>query len=88
MIADLMSQSELLDEVQRLEDDGNVVFLKWDGERKSGKKTLVISKPGTEVFVRRDSDDIWESLESALTEVQGITSAETNRAEQGVDPNA
>lgn len=71
-----MNLSELLDEVQRLEDDGFVVFLKWDGERNSRKKTLVISKPGSDVFVRRDSDDMWSSLESAVMEVHGLEGAE------------
>lgn len=75
----------LLDDVQRLEDEGFLVFLKWDGERNSGKKTLVIQKPGTEVLVRRDSDDMWRSLESALAEVREI---QQTQAEEGVDLNA
>ena len=64
-----MSPQQLLDEVQRLEDNGYVVFLKWDGERSKKKKTLVITKPGTDTFIRRDSDDMWQSLESALMEL-------------------
>lgn len=82
-MSDLRIQS-LLDDVQRLEDEGFVVFLKWDGERNSGKKTLIIQKPGTELFVRRDSDDMWGSLESALAEVRQI---QQTQAEQGVDLN-
>ena len=79
-----VSLHELLDDVQRLEDEGYLVFLKWDGERSVGKKTLVIQKPGTELFVRRDSDDMWGSLESALAEVRDI---KQTQAEQGVDLN-
>ena len=74
-----MNQSELLKEVQKLEDEGYVIFLKWDGERSRRKKTLAISKPGTDLFVRRDSDDMWASLESALREVRDT---EPTRAEQ------
>jgi len=81
----MMSVDDLLAQVQNLEDDGYIVFLKWDGERKTGKKTLVIQKPGTDLFVRRDSDDMWASLESALAEVH---QTQQNGAEQGVDPNA
>ena len=70
---------DLMSEVQRLEDDGYVVILKWDGERSTGKKTILISKPGTDVFVRRDSDDMCHSLESALEEVQGIGTGKTHK---------
>ena len=79
-----VSIQALLEDVQRLEDEGYLVFLKWDGERNSGKKTLVIQKPGTELFVRRDSDDMCVSLESALAKVREI---QQTQAEQGVDLN-
>ena len=77
-----VTEAELLEEVQRLEDEGFIVFLKWDGERKTGKKTLAISKPGTDIFVRRDSDNMWDSLESALMEVRALNDSKLQRAEQ------
>lgn len=77
-----MNQEELLGEVQRLEDDGYVVVLKWDGERSKGKKTLLISLPGTDLFIRRDSDDMWGSLESALTELRESSPSGIAQAEQ------
>lgn len=78
-----MNQEELLGEVQRLEDDGYVVILTWDGERSKGKKTLLISLPGTDLFIRRDSDDMWGSLESALTELREGSPSGIAQAEQG-----
>ncbi|MBB5354001.1 ribosome-associated translation inhibitor RaiA [Haloferula luteola] len=83
-----MNQQKLLDEVQRLEDDGYVVILKWDGERPNGKKTLLISLPGTDLFIRRDSDDMWASLDSALEEARRTEpkQAERDRRKTPVEP--
>ena len=83
-----MTQDQLLEEVQRLEDRGYVVFLKWDGERTSGKKTLGISRPGTDWFVRRDSDDIWSSLESALAEVAQLEQTQAQVQERSATEDA
>lgn len=65
-----MGPSELLQEVQRLEDEGYLVYIKWDGERSTRKKTIIISKEENEVFIRRDADDLWESLDSAINELR------------------
>lgn len=65
-----MSPTELLQEVQHLEDEGYLVLIKFDGERSTRKKTIIISKEENEVFIRRDSDDLWESLASAIQELR------------------
>ncbi len=60
---------ELLNRVDEAELKGFVVVLKWDGERDSTKKTLFISDPKSDLFIRRDSDDLWNSLKDALNEL-------------------
>ena len=67
-----MNKLELLQQIDDLESQGYVIFLKWDGERKKGKKTIIISKPETDLFIRRDSDDLWSSLADAIEELELI----------------
>ena len=66
-----MNKLELLNQLDELESEGYCIFLKWDGEREETKKTLIISKPGTDLFIRRDSDDLWASLTDMLEELKG-----------------
>jgi len=62
--------NELLREVEKLEEDGYIVMLKWDGERSSDKRTVVITKPGEDFCMRRDTDDIWKTLEDFILEIR------------------
>ena len=63
-----MDLNRYLPELERLETDGAIILLKWDGERKHQKKTVVISKPGTEYLFRRDTDDLEESIKEGVAD--------------------
>lgn len=65
-----MNSLELLNEVGMLEKEGYVIVLKWDGEREDTKKTVLILKPSMGLLIRRDSDDLWASLEDAIHELR------------------
>jgi hypothetical protein len=55
----------LIDEVRA---DGAVVLLKWDGERSANRCTVVITKGELDYVWRQDSDDMAESLRTALAD--------------------
>ncbi|MES2261152.1 MAG: hypothetical protein V4724_21765 [Pseudomonadota bacterium] len=55
----------MIDEVQA---DGAIVILKWDGQRSVNRFTVVITKSQVDYAWRQDSDDIAESLQTALTD--------------------
>lgn len=61
-----MDNFEILTVCQKLEDEGLVVVLKWDGEREKNKKTVVVSKPGSNFSFRMDSDDLRHILDMAV----------------------
>ncbi|MEM9403820.1 MAG: hypothetical protein AAGA44_15215 [Pseudomonadota bacterium] len=61
-----MSLDHLVADIESLQADGAVVLLKWDGERVSDKRTVVVFRPGADYTFRRDSDDIAESLQLAV----------------------
>lgn len=63
-----MSLDKLIADIEALEADGAIVLLKWDGERKSNKRTIVVFRPGSDYTFRRDSDDIAESLQLAVSD--------------------
>ena len=63
-----MSLDSLLPELSRLEDDGACVLLKWDGERETLKRTLLIQKPGTDYMFRRDTDDLEKAIEDGIAD--------------------
>ena len=62
-----MIPESLQQQIQLLEDDGYVVLLKWDGQRKELRKTLVISRTEDDVSIRIDGDDMENMLRSAFT---------------------
>lgn len=45
-----------------------MVFIKWDGERDSNRKTVLIEKPGTEYLFRKDTDDIEAVLAEGIAD--------------------
>ena len=61
---------DLLSEIEKLEDEGYVVLLKWDGERSSKKRTVMITKPGSEFCLRGDTDTIWDTLEDFILKIR------------------
>ena len=67
-----MENFELLTVCQKLEDEGLVVVLKWDGERETNKKTVVVSKPGSDFSFRMESDDLKHMLRMAVEAYQGF----------------
>ena len=56
--------------IQLLEDRGYVILLKWDGERSSKNKTIVISNPQSDFIYRIDTDSFTTSLLTALEQIQ------------------
>lgn len=63
-----MSLDELLPELERLEKDGAVVLLKWDGERTHKKKSVVILNPGTDYQFRTDTDDLAAAIRKGIAD--------------------
>lgn len=63
-----MNLNELLPELERLEKDGAVVLLKWDGERTQKKKSVVILKPGTDYQFRMDTDDLVAAIRRGIAD--------------------
>ena len=61
-----MDLNQYLSVLEILEKDGAVVILKWDGERSRNKKTIVVSKPGTDYHFRADTDELESAIESAV----------------------
>ncbi len=55
---------ELIIIFNELEDMGWVCLLKWDGERNSNKKTIVISFPNKDEFYRSDFDNFEKQVTS------------------------
>lgn len=63
-----MDLNKFLPELSRLETDGATVLLKWDGERESLKRTLVIEKPGTDYLFRRETDDLEKAIMEGISD--------------------
>ena len=59
---------QFLDEIEEVRGDGAVVLLKWDGERESKCYTVVITKVEADYVWRQDSDDLENSLRTALAD--------------------
>lgn len=57
---------DLIPDIERVQSDGAVVLLKWDGLRPKLKCTVVITREETDYIFRRDSDDLARSLHEAL----------------------
>ena len=69
-----MDNIDILSICQKLENEGLVVVLKWDGERDKNTKTIVVSKPGNEFSFRMDSDDLTFLLKMAVSEYERFKS--------------
>jgi hypothetical protein len=63
-----MDLNALLPSLDRLEEAGAVILLKWDGGRKENRKTIVISKPGTDYLCRLDTDDLEVAIRKAVAD--------------------
>lgn len=59
---------QFLDEIEEIRADGAVVLLKWDGERNSKRCTVVITKFEADYVWRQDSDNLEDSLRTALSD--------------------
>lgn len=57
---------ELISQVERLQSEGAVVLLKWDGERSSDHCTVVVTRQDTNFVWRKDGEDISLALAEAL----------------------
>lgn len=63
-----MDLNAMLPSLDRLEEAGAVILLKWDGLRKENRKTIVISKPGTDYQFRLDTDDLEMAIGKAVAD--------------------
>jgi hypothetical protein len=66
---------QFLPSIDEVRADGAVVLLKWDGERSTNRCTVVITKVEVDYVWRQDSDDMAQSLRTALEDyrtTQGI----------------
>ena len=63
-----MSLDILIADVEELEEDGAIILLKWDGERDSHKRPVIVQKPGSDYSFRRDTDDLAETLKAAIAD--------------------
>ena len=61
-----MSLDSLLPDIKRIESDGAVLILKWDGERNKLTKTVVVSRTATNYQFRRDTDNLEETIREAI----------------------
>ena len=61
-----MNLNEFLPDLERLENDGAVILLKWDGKRELKKKSVVILKPETDYQFRIDTDDLTDGIRKGL----------------------
>lgn len=57
-----MSLDTVLPDIERIAEDGGLVFLKWDGERTTRKMSVIINKPGTDFQFRKDTDDLESTV--------------------------
>ena len=59
-------------ELDRLQEDGALIFIKWDGERNSNRKTVLIEKPGIDYLFRRDTDNLTETIKDGIADYDAI----------------
>ena len=62
----------LLSTIERLQMDGAVIILKWDGQRSADRCTVLITKSEVGYAWRQDSDDIEQSLRVGLADYDAI----------------
>jgi hypothetical protein len=69
-----MSVDALLQRIEAARALGALVLLKWDGERTNKVCTVVITHTGLDFVVRRDTDDLANSLSEVLDEFESCRS--------------
>ena len=63
-----MALENLLSDLEKIESDGAVIVIKWDGERTVNKRTVVVTKHEGGYSFRRDSDDVPRALQEAIND--------------------
>lgn len=54
--------------IEAIQSEGAIVILKWDGGRRNKRCTVVVTRPDTDYVFHEDSNNIVNSLESALSD--------------------
>lgn len=72
-----MELEDYLAKLDKLQEDGAFAFIKWDGERRSNRKTVLIEKPGTDYLFRRDTDNLLETLREGVEDYNAYFSQGT-----------
>ena len=62
-----MPLDPLTTDIEEIESDGAVVLVKWDGERSSLRRTVVITRADTDYVFRLDTDDVVTALREAIS---------------------
>jgi len=70
---------ELVPKIEAIQSAGAVVLLKWDGERRQKRCTVVVTRQDTDYVFREDSDDIVASLVRALADYRARQEHESGR---------
>jgi hypothetical protein len=58
--------NNLFGKIEELESKGFVFIIKWDGERSKDKRTVIVSKNGSDFFYRKDGDDLIKMVEECI----------------------
>jgi hypothetical protein len=65
-----MSIDALVPEIEAARHLGAIVLLKWDGERRANRCTVLVSHPPSDWYFRRDTDQPEVALQIGLAEFQ------------------
>ena len=59
-----------LPEIAKIQSEGGIVLIKWDGERTHQKSTVVVTRSDTDYVWRKDCDDVSSTLAGAISDYQ------------------
>lgn len=59
-----------LPEIAKIQSEGGIVLIKWDGERTQRQNTVVITRSDTDYVWRKDCDDVSSTLAQAISDYQ------------------
>lgn len=59
---------EFIPQIEKLQAEGAIIILKWDGLRQTRKITVLVSRQETNFNWRMDSDNLALTLQEALLE--------------------
>ena len=59
---------EFIPQIEKLQSQGAIVLVKWDGERAVNRCTVVVTRKDTDYQFHRDSDNIQSALRDALSD--------------------